>query len=486
MKFPRLHKTNHQNERKQPALVVVKANMDTKRLSIIAILTLIISSTLYMQLCVKSGSKQYHKQDRNSLQTLNTQNITDPYTQEQNKAAQEPVITPEEPIKDPEGPLEDPEEPTKEPEDPHEDPEEPIKDPEEHIKDPEEEGKPHDQPQEPLIPEEPTKNPEEEGKPHDQHITTGNNGTSSTTSSQNNPSQSAEPSKKVLVSIVVPVYNTEKYIRRSLDSLIGQTLKEIEIIIVDGTDRDNSTNIIREYAQKDPRIRVFLNTVNVGPGPSRNMGIDAAVGEYVGFVDSDDYVSPNYYEVLYKAATENKDNIYDIAKGILLEEGDDGIATFQSTSTRTAVAGEKKINEYFTYQHFTGMFSMKMLKEHPDARYGDTLSGEDLVFLNSAGYYARNLVYKEEAKYHYVHHEGSITSTDSPQKFVGVPRFYKQMVDFLKSTGDTGILRRRVSRLRGIISDELRNNKKYESSSEECLRNAYVELKAFREELNSI
>ena len=110
-----------------------------------------------------------------------------------------------------------------------------------------------------------------------------------------------EPAKEVKVSIVIPVYNAEKVIERCLDSLRRQTLKDIEIIAVNDGSTDGTAEILARYAAHDARIRV-IHQKNAYIGTARNRGLKAARGEYVGFVDNDDYVSPDYYEALYKAA----------------------------------------------------------------------------------------------------------------------------------------------------------------------------------------
>ena len=106
------------------------------------------------------------------------------------------------------------------------------------------------------------------------------------------------------VSVVVPIYNVEKYLRECLDSIVGQTLKDIEIICVDDGSTDRSLSILREYEQKDPRIKVITKP-NAGYGHSMNMGLDAATGEYMGIVDSDDYILPDMYETLYGFAVKD-------------------------------------------------------------------------------------------------------------------------------------------------------------------------------------
>lgn len=103
------------------------------------------------------------------------------------------------------------------------------------------------------------------------------------------------------VSIIVPVYNVEKYLERSLNSLINQTLKDIEIICVNDGSKDNSLKILEEYSKKDNRI-IVINQENAGLSVARNSGMKIAKGQYIGFVDSDDWVDLDFYEKLYNTA----------------------------------------------------------------------------------------------------------------------------------------------------------------------------------------
>lgn len=110
------------------------------------------------------------------------------------------------------------------------------------------------------------------------------------------------------LSIVVPMYNVEKYVGRCLDSLLSQTFEDIEIIAVDDGSPDSCGAIAEEYAKKDPRIKVF-HCENGGLGPARNTGIAHAAGEYIGFVDSDDWVDERMFDNLYRVAAEQDADI---------------------------------------------------------------------------------------------------------------------------------------------------------------------------------
>lgn len=118
-----------------------------------------------------------------------------------------------------------------------------------------------------------------------------------------------EPTK-VKVSIIVPVYNVEKYLLRCMLSLMNQTLKDIEIILVDDGSPDSSPKICDDFAIQDSRIKV-IHKCNEGLGFARNSGLEIATGEFVAFVDSDDYVDLRMYEILYdKAKKNNSDTIF--------------------------------------------------------------------------------------------------------------------------------------------------------------------------------
>lgn len=112
------------------------------------------------------------------------------------------------------------------------------------------------------------------------------------------------------VSVLIPVYNTERYLRECLDSVVSQTLKEIEIICINDGSTDTSLSILREYAEKDSRIRI-LDKPNTGYGDSMNRGLDASSGEYIGIVESDDFIEPDMYEKVYTAArTSDADAVF--------------------------------------------------------------------------------------------------------------------------------------------------------------------------------
>lgn len=130
------------------------------------------------------------------------------------------------------------------------------------------------------------------------------------------------------VSVIIPVYNTEKYLKECLDSIVNQSLEDIEIICIDDGSTDNSLEILREYAENDSRFKIFSQENN-GQGSARNYGLDVAKGEYIYFMDSDDFIELNTLSDCYNEA--NKNNLdflmfqlinYDESKKSLYHDND--------------------------------------------------------------------------------------------------------------------------------------------------------------------
>lgn len=121
------------------------------------------------------------------------------------------------------------------------------------------------------------------------------------------------------ISIIVPVYKVEAYLKKCIDSILSQTFKDLEIILVDDGSPDECGKICDEYAEKDSRIRV-IHKENGGLSSARNAGLDIAAGKYVGFVDSDDWIEPDMYEILYKITEENKAEIGVVTSKIIYSD----------------------------------------------------------------------------------------------------------------------------------------------------------------------
>ena len=145
-----------------------------------------------------------------------------------------------------------------------------------------------------------------------------------------------------MISVIVPVYNVEPYLRKCLDSIVAQTYTDLEILVIDDGSTDRCGAICDSYAERDPRIRVFY-TENRGLSAARNLGLDHATGEYIGFVDSDDWIEPDMYEVLLKKAVQTD---ADIVTCRFFQEYRDRTEEFPGPENEFATEGDEILRTY--------------------------------------------------------------------------------------------------------------------------------------------
>jgi len=207
---------------------------------------------------------------------------------------------------------------------------------------------------------------------------------------------------KPKVSIIVPFYNVEKYLARGLDCLVKQTLKDIEIICIDDGSSDNSGEIANEYAKNDSRIRVIRQS-NGGAAVARNAGLAIANGEFIGFLDSDDFVDFDFYEKLYARADETG---ADIAKG-------EGVQIDFNGNQKSFGSGHEIImnNKANFHSSFTSaIYRRKFLADNNIDFPNGVITGQDSVFLTKAVLCANRIECVGGTYYHYIRREGSLDS----------------------------------------------------------------------------
>lgn len=189
--------------------------------------------------------------------------------------------------------------------------------------------------------------------------------------------------KNPKVSIVMPVYNVEMYLRECLDSVIAQTLKDIEIICVNDGSTDSSPQILEEYAQKDNRIKI-ISKPNSGYGHTMNCGFDAATGDYIGIVETDDYIREDMYEILYKIAVEKNLDMIKADYNIFVGDEAEREFTYRSIAKRADYYGNildpsKDFGVFDIYLvTWSGIYKREMIEtyhirhnETPGASYQD-------------------------------------------------------------------------------------------------------------------
>lgn len=147
----------------------------------------------------------------------------------------------------------------------------------------------------------------------------------------------------IAVSVIVPAYNAEKTVGKALDSLLGQTLKNIEILVVDDGSKDATRQIISEYAKKDSRVRLLPKDVNEGLSAARNTGAAQAQGAYIGFVDSDDWCEPDMFEKMYQASADADVVVSGFFHDSLDDDGNLIVQTLDQTGMNAVVSNREDI-----------------------------------------------------------------------------------------------------------------------------------------------
>lgn len=155
-----------------------------------------------------------------------------------------------------------------------------------------------------------------------------------------------------LISVIVPIYNVEKYLQKCVDSIINQTYKNLEIILVDDGSPDNCPKMCDDYAEKDSRIKV-VHKENGGLSDARNVGMEVATGEYVSFIDSDDYISLDFYETLLETIVDNDSDIVEC-----------GVVKFYENEKFDKYNDDLKVTNYDTVDALDGLINENPFKQH--------------------------------------------------------------------------------------------------------------------------
>lgn len=233
------------------------------------------------------------------------------------------------------------------------------------------------------------------------------------------------------VSVIIPVYNTEKYLRKCLDSVCNQTLSDIEVICINDCSLDNSLGILQEYAQKDKRIKIIDFKENKGAAVARNTGIDEAQGEYIGFVDSDDFVDLDFYEKLYtKAIQENAD----IVKGKLyLYDLNNNRKYLESWININDAVKKNNANFYFTFT--TAIYKLNFVNKYNIRFLEGLIHFEDPYFTIKANLYIDKVEVLDNAIYYYTNNPNSSSrGTISLEHANSMAKGASQVIDMLNSS----------------------------------------------------
>ena len=286
------------------------------------------------------------------------------------------------------------------------------------------------------------------------------------------------------VSVIVPIYNVEKYILQSIESICNQTLKNIEIICIDDCGNDNSITIVREYTKKDKRIKILRHKKNLGLSGARNTGIEYATGEYIGFVDSDDWIDKNFFEVLYNLANENKADIVQTFIKFYFDNEDRMEEYALNHEIKKFETCSNKLDLYYNSGMCWNKIYKRSLIKEIGVKFPLGLYWEDNPFVIKSAYYANKILYSPDVNYYYRQRDNSIVTTKDKKIHFDLIKIHNIIINFINSIEVTEedyifIFNRFIDRLTYEYNQLLNNNmeKKYKNNYLNELKILYKKCK---------
>ena len=231
------------------------------------------------------------------------------------------------------------------------------------------------------------------------------------------------------ISIVIPVYNAEQYVERCLKSVCGQTYTNIEVVVVDDGSTDKSGDLCDQIAKRDPRVRVY-HTKNGGPSAARNTALNHISGEYLTFVDADDYISEQFLEIMYQACVEEQAEI-SICEYIRVTTDHYEFQTDKKKNT--CISGREAVKLQFTACAEKMIVSWGKLYKREfweNLSYPEGRVNEDISTSYQVQYAAQRVAMVDQVLYAYVQSEHSIMREEFSIKRLDVLYAYKERYDY--------------------------------------------------------
>lgn len=232
----------------------------------------------------------------------------------------------------------------------------------------------------------------------------------------------------IKVSVIVPVFNASEYIGRTLDSIINQDFSNYEIIIIDDGSTDNSLDIINETLNDCGIPHQIIHKENSGVSVARNEGIKASNGDYLVFIDADDYVTSNHLSTLYNGKT-------DFSLILYVKKDGDKLTALDSYSENLISTEEfikKELNMQITFNFFQLMYKSDIIKNNNIKFTPGIVYGEDTEFAHKALFYGDTIAINDEVTYYYVQHSDSAIKTTEFRRF-DVVKIFEKLAQFYKS-----------------------------------------------------
>lgn len=243
---------------------------------------------------------------------------------------------------------------------------------------------------------------------------------------------------KIKISVVVPAYNVEKYIEKTLRSIMEQSLKEIEIIVINDGSKDNTLAIIKKLMLEDSRI-VLIDKKNGGVSQARNDGIKKARGEYISFIDGDDWIEKDFFEESYKYGVENNLDmiVCDMSLDYFRRKKNKFHPDFR---TNKIISGKEYLEFYYDNDVIRGVAN-KIIKKEIFIKNNlffleDVPSGEDMNLTIKLGYVTSRIGKINKAYYHYIQYSQSVTKQKTSNKIYPFLKSFDDIREFIKKLDD--------------------------------------------------
>ncbi len=236
------------------------------------------------------------------------------------------------------------------------------------------------------------------------------------------------------ISIIIPAYNAEMYLVKCLNSLVKQTKKGIEVIIVNDGSQDRTEEIARKYEKKYPELIKVISQENQGQSVARNNGIAEATGKYIAFVDCDDYVDEKMFEILYNKAIENDYDVVASNVNCVYPQKNVSINSGVECNSIDLTKEEKENLLLNMYTVVWNKIYKRELFENKELLFEPGIWFEDVLFLYKMIPFLNSIAYVEESLYYYIQRENSVTYTYS-DKLLDINKMLDKLVAFYKEKG---------------------------------------------------
>lgn len=242
------------------------------------------------------------------------------------------------------------------------------------------------------------------------------------------------------ISVIIPIYNSEKYLERCLDSIVNQTYKNLEIILLNDGSTDKSEEICKRYSDKDERI-IYISKKNTGVSSTRNLGLEHVTGDYISFIDSDDFVELNMYEDLIELLEKNP-KVDTILTDLTVVWNNEFIKSTKENKTFLLTRDEvfNNITKGYKFQGYspTKLYNSKIVLDN-NIKFDEKIyMVEDLLFFVEYLNYTKYILYTNQSYYYYIKHGDNVTLNYSPKRLTIIDA-YDKIINLIPKTTDINI-----------------------------------------------